>query len=172
MYTRITFLFLVALVAVATGCGSESSGSASSGTAVDGSKYLLAAEPEGALDVKQFLQDAKDGDEVVVVGRVGGEVKPWVEGLAAFNLADLSLVACNDNVEDHCPTPWDYCCEPDLAEGRTLVQVVDSGGNVVSSGAKELLKIKELQTVVVKGRADRDDSGSVSLLATGVYVRP
>jgi hypothetical protein len=169
---QITCLCLAAVIATIAGCGSTQADPTSSDTQVDGSKYLLAAEPDGVQNVKDFLQDAQDGDDVVVVGRVGGEVNPWIEGLAAFNIADLSLVACDDCEGDKCPTPWDYCCESDLPKGRTLVQVVDGNGKVVANGAKELLKIKELQTVVIQGRASRDEAGNVSLLAAGVYVRP
>jgi hypothetical protein len=34
------------------------------------------------------------------------------------------------------------------------------------------LGAKELSTVVVKGKAKRDDAGNLTVLASGVYVRP
>ena len=37
--------------------------------------------------------------------------------------------------------------------------------------AGELLSVKELSTVVVKGKAQRDDSGNLTVLASGVYVK-
>ncbi len=37
--------------------------------------------------------------------------------------------------------------------------------------ARELLKVKELSTVVVKGKAKRDDAGNLTILASGVYVK-
>jgi hypothetical protein len=95
-----------------------------------------------------------------------------MEGLAAFNLADVSLVPCNERDDDECPTPWDYCCEPDVGTSHTLVKIVDEQGNVVPHSAQQLLQLEELQTVVIQGTARRDDAGNVSLLATGVYVRP
>jgi hypothetical protein len=38
--------------------------------------------------------------------------------------------------------------------------------------ARELLGVKELQTVVVKGKAKRDEQGNLTVLASGVYPRP
>jgi hypothetical protein len=166
-------LFVLATVAVTLmGCGPGESGDTAEPAEVDGSGYLLAAEPGGAQDVIAVLQDAQDGDDVVVVGRIGGRSDPWEEGLAAFNIADLSMTPCNERDDDECPVPWDYCCEPDVATSHTLVKVVDPEGNTVPHGAQQLLKVKELQTVVVQGKARRDESGNLSLLATGVYVRP
>jgi hypothetical protein len=154
------------------GCGPGESQVPENGSPAADLKYLLTTEPAGAQDVKEALDSAQDGDEVVVVGRVGGEMEPWVPGLAAFNVADLSLKPCNEIEGDNCPTPWDYCCEPDLAAKRTLVKVVDAGGKVVATDAKQLLNLTELQTVVIQGTARRDDAGNLSLLATGIYVRP
>ena len=159
------------LAVVLAGCGSTESGTSAGGSSADGSKYLLSSEPSGAQDVKAILESAQDGDDIVVVGRVGGDVNPWIDGLAAFNIADLALTPCNEIKGDNCPMPWDYCCESDLPANRTLVKVVDESGSVVASGAKELLNLEELQTVVVQGKASRDDNGNVSVLATGIFVR-
>ena len=102
-------------------------------------KYLLASEPAGAKGVKETRQQAKDGDEVVVVGRIGGSVKPFT-GRAAFTIVDLKYKACSDREGDNCETPWDYCCEsPDeLAKGTVLVKLVDSAGKTLPDDAKEL----------------------------------
>ena len=159
------------LAVVLAGCGSPERGTSVRDSSSDGSKYLLSSEPPGAQDVKAVLESAQDGDDVTVVGRIGGDENPWIDGLAAFNIADLSLKACNETEGDNCPKPWDYCCEPELAANRTLVKIVDDGGSVVAGGAKELLQLEELQTVVVQGKASRDDAGNVSVLATGVFVR-
>ena len=59
--------------------------------AVDATPYKLAAEPAGAKGVIDVRKDAKDGDEVVVVGRVGGAAKPFTEGRATFLIVDPSL---------------------------------------------------------------------------------
>lgn len=77
--------------------------------AIDGSKYVLAAEPEGATDVIKLREEAQDQDDVVIVGRIGGSENPWIEGRAAFSIVDTSLESCADCGSGDCPKPWDYC---------------------------------------------------------------
>jgi hypothetical protein len=139
-----------------------------------GSKFLLASEPAGALGALDARKQTKDGDDVVIVGRIGGRDDPWGNGQASFSIIDASFTPCNERAGDDCTTPWDYCCntkEEKLAAMAT-VQIVDNSGSVVQTPAKELLGVKELQTVVVRGKAKRNDSGNLIVLATGLYVRP
>ena len=174
-----TFLLVVVACGVwaCTGCTQESATTTSTdspaaASLVDGSKYLVDTEPDGAEDVIKVRENAQDGDEVVVVGRIGGSFTPWVEGLAAFSIVDGSLDACSDIPGDHCPTPWDYCCATDkLPTSTALVKVVDDAGDVVKADARELLKVQELSTVVVKGKAQRDDAGNLTVLANSIYVK-
>ena len=166
---------LVLLLLAVSGCGTSDGGppTASNGPSADGKQYVLKEEPKDGKDVIAVRESAKDGDDVVVVGRIGGDVDPWLKGLAGFRIVDKSLKACSDMPGDTCETPWDYCCVTDkLPKASALVKVVDGDGNVVKSGAKELLGVKELQTVVVAGKAKRDEAGNLSILARGIYVRP
>ena len=66
--------------------------------------------------------------------------------------------------------------------GATLVQLNDSRAairelraanrlNPAHADARKLLGVKELQTVVVRGRAKRDEAGNVIVLADGLHVR-
>src|SRR5262249_1537980 len=64
---------------------------------IDGTKYRAETEPAEAKSVIDTRKDAKDGDEVTVVGRVGGSKRPVVQGRAAFTIIDLSLKACGDD---------------------------------------------------------------------------
>ena len=95
---------------VVIGCSQESPTTTTqqvtnSASAVDGSKYLLNSEPDDAMDVIKVRKEAKDDENIVIVGRIGGSENPWVEGRAAFSIVDPSLKPC----EDGCPKPWDYC---------------------------------------------------------------
>ena len=92
------------MVVLLVGCGQDKSNGQ-----IDGSKYLLSQEPEGATGVHDVRATAKDDDEVVVVGRIGGMENPWVEDLAAFSIVDPALKPCNEMGDDACPKPWDYC---------------------------------------------------------------
>lgn len=172
-----SFLFAVCMASLAfIGCSQgsttpDSSTSVASPT-VDGSKYLLDEEPEGATAVIQVREEANDGDEVVLVGRIGGSLDPWIEGRAAFSVVDESLRACSDIPGDMCPKPWDYCCETDkLPTATALVKVVDESGALVKADAKQLLAVQELSTLVIQGKAQRDDAGNLTVLASGIFVK-
>jgi hypothetical protein len=168
---------LLALV-LAAGCHEAKKPSAQAPTdsvsAANRAKYLLTEEPAGPRPLLTVRQEAKDGDDVVIVGRIGGEAKPWVEGKAVFWIVDASLKSCKEIPGDKCSTPWDYCCESreSLRQAMATVKVVDDQGQTVATDARSLLGVTELQTVVVRGQARRDDQGNLTILARGVYVRP
>ena len=171
--------YTVPLVLVlAAGCtqqGNPSGSAADKHGANEKGQYLLTQEPAGAKGVKDVRKEAKDGDEVVVVGRIGGSVKPFVEGRVAFTMVDPSIKACSERAEDPCETPWDFCCEAkeDLAQATILVKLVDKEGKPVPEDAQKFLGLKPLQTLIVRGRAKRDaEGGSTAILADGLYVRP
>lgn len=42
---------------------------------------------------------------------------------------------------------------------------------MVKVDARELLKVKELATVVVEGKARRDDANNLTVLATNIHVK-
>jgi hypothetical protein len=136
----------------------------------EGQKYLLAAEPTGAKSVTEVRANAKDNDEVVVVGRIGGSEKPWVNGLAAFTIGDVSVKACSELEGDTCPTPWDFCCEADLGSKILTVQFQNDKGEVIDADAREMFAVKELATVVVRGKI-KSDKDSMKLIANGMYVK-
>jgi hypothetical protein len=151
--------------------GPSTSADAGSDSA-SGPEFLLTSEPEGAQEVIDARKDAEDDKPIVVVGRIGGGQNPWIEGRAAFSIVDNSLKACSDIPGDACPTPWDYCCQTDkLPTATALVKVVDESGELIKTDARKLLHLKELETVVVHGKAQRDDAGNLTVLADGIYVR-
>jgi hypothetical protein len=157
------------------GCsgGGAPSGAASSQSAVrpDNEKYLLKAEPGGAQGVKDVRRDAKDGEEVVILGHIGGDAKPWVEGRAAFWIVDPSVKPCL--ADEGCPTPWDCCCHPkeELVKAMATVKIVDDQNQTVPIDARQLLGVKESQMIVAHGRAKRDEKGNLTVLAHRVFVR-
>jgi predicted acetyltransferase len=108
---RLVLLSLATGLLALTGCSRERSTANAPpvSATVDGAKYLLDSEPEGGIGVINIRKEAKDQDEVVIVGRIGGSVVPWVEDRAAFFIVDLSLKSCADIGSDNCPNPWDFC---------------------------------------------------------------
>jgi hypothetical protein len=72
-------------------------------------KHLLANEPAGVEGVKEIKQSAKDGDDVAVIGRIGGSKTPFT-GRAAFTIVDTSFVPCSEKEPaEESDTPWDFC---------------------------------------------------------------
>lgn len=178
MKRSVRFIGVVLLLAAAGGCGrdiaipADADRSPASEPAIDGRRYLLAEEPDGAQEVISARQSVADDEDVVIVGRIGGSRDPWVEGRAAFSVVDNSLKACSDREGDHCPYPWDYCCESaGLPQAKVLVKIVDEHGRLVEADARKLLNVQELQTVVVRGKAQRDEAGNLTVLASGVFIK-
>jgi hypothetical protein len=135
------------------------------------STALLSEKPADAKPVADVRESAKDGTEVTILGRIGGDTNPWVEGRAAFTIVDPKLEPCKPG--EGCPTPWDYCCSTDqLPTNRAMIKVVNEAGGTVEQDARKLLGLKELQTVIVKGKAKRDDAGNLTVLASGVFIVP
>jgi hypothetical protein len=172
-----TPIVILASLLLIAGCTQDSSTETTSTTntppsAIDGSKYLLNEEPTDVVTVIEAREQSEDGEDVVLVGRIGGSVNPWVEGRAAFSIVDPTLKACSDIPGDECKIPWDYCCETHkLPTSTALVKFVDADGRPLKADARELLSLKELQTVVVRGKAKRDEAGNLTVLASGLFVR-
>jgi hypothetical protein len=163
---------LVGLSLLAAGCGSsEVASTPSEGYSATESKYLVDREPAGAIPVGEARETTEDGQDVTLVGLIGGSSEPFVDGLAAFTIVDPKVPYCA--AEEGCPTPWDYCCTQDqVKDNIATVKIVDEAGRPVVHGARGLLGVKELSTVVVKGKAMRDDQGNLTVSANQVFVRP
>jgi len=158
---------VVTLAAVAIGCTNSGSDTPGQSSAMPSGPYALVSQPTGAKGVAEVRQSAKNGDEVVITARVGGDAAPFVDGAAAFSIVDLAVQPCAD--DEGCPTPWDYCCS-ETTEKKALVKVVDAHGRTISTDARQLLNVEPLSQVVVRGRAKRDEAGNLTVLANGVYV--
>lgn len=164
------FCILLAAVTLA-GCGVSSTDTIPAKPATvasEAKKFVAEKDPDGAKGVIEVRKEAKDGDEVTVVGRVGGAAKPLTEGRAAFVIADTSL-----KPTEGCETPWDFCEYPkkEVAESRLSVKFVDDDGKTLQAGAREIFGLKELTTVVVKGKVQRDDKGNVVVVGKSLFVR-
>ena len=110
---RLAIAWSAAALGVALGCGTDEQPAADAtaplAAQADGAKYVLSAEPEGAQGVRDVRESAADGDEVVVIGRIGGSENPWLDGYAGFSVVDPSVKHCGELGDDGCPKPWDYC---------------------------------------------------------------
>jgi hypothetical protein len=165
-------LFVLGLTSVVmAGCGGAPKDQPVA-LAPEAAKYLLTAEPADAKSVQATRKDSKDGDDITLVGRIGGSESPFVSGRASFTIVDTKLVPCSERPGDSCPTPWDYCCDAaDLPTSTAAIKIVDDSGATLPVDAKTGFGLKELQTIVVKGKAKRDEAGNLSVLASGIFVK-
>lgn len=162
-------LALFVPMAFLVGCAEKKKTETADSTPADAT-YVAASEPAGAVGVGDARTSVKDAEDVVLVGRIGGSVKPFVEGMAAFTIVDPKVPHCAP--DEGCPTPWDYCCSQDAVKDNiAMIKIVDKDGNPVSQDAGPLLGVKELDMVVVQGKAKRDKEGNLSVLADQVFVK-
>ena len=172
--TTLAVLTLLPCLTLVTGCTQESSTTqpVATNSTVDSSKYLLTEEPADVSTVIEAREQSEDGSDVVLVGRIGGSPNPWIDGQAAFSIVDPTLKACSDIPGDECEKPWDYCCVTHkLPAATALVKFIGDDGRPLPADARELLNLKELQTVVVRGKAKRDEAGNLTVLASSLFVR-
>ena len=178
------FSFLVIIIATTGGCDSgsktpppsnPSGGTAGTGPELPESLFLKTA-PENAKNVGESLTSAKPGDLIVIRGVIGGSEDPFVSHRAIMTIADRKLKSCADmGDEDHCKTPWDYCCEPrdSLKANLATVQVVGADGKVVKTDLKGQGGLEGLRKVVIAGKVAQESSkDSLVINATGVFVEP
>jgi hypothetical protein len=183
-FTQLVLVTLLAapVVAFHAGCdrgdATQSSSNAVNAPATNAeplpANLVLAEAPANAKNVGEVVKDARDGEEVVLVGKVGGRKEPFVGGRAVMTVVDLQQVSCKEMEGDHCPTPWDYCCvaQSELQPNLATVQVVGADGKPLKGDFTSINGLMPLSEVVVKGTAQRGPDGKSLLVnATGVYVK-
>jgi hypothetical protein len=133
-------------------------------------RYWLPQAPAGAMQAAEVRAHAKSGEQIVVTGVVGGRKQPFTEGAAAFTIVDDAAKKCTPG---ECETPWDYCCTPpDQLSASTVVVEFHENGHPIRQGARGYHGLDHMKTVVVAGEARRDDAGNVTVVATGIHVKP
>lgn len=136
--------------------------------------FLLGSAPENAVPVARARANVRPGEPITLTGQVGGTEQPFTDGHALMVIADSDLVFCDEMEDDHCPTPWDACCEdPEkLRASRATIQLVDAEGAPVRGSLRGLGGLAELDTVVVQGRvAPGSNTDNLIVNATGIHVR-
>jgi hypothetical protein len=134
---------------------------------------VVRGEPSGA-HVAACKAAAKQGEEVTIVGRIGGTRNPFVADAAVFTIVDPSLKACGESGDDHCKTPWDYCCEDREAmkRGMATIEFADAQGVPLGFPVRGASGLDPLATVAVTGVVvEKNDAGLMVVRATKVVVR-
>jgi len=158
---------LLALFAV--GCYGERGQKPSSNLPPLPAHFVSETPLEGAQDVKAVRGAVQDGQPVILRGTLAD-----FGALATFKLVEDSLAYCGEGNpdDDHCKTPWDYCCEDPSALRDYTVQVEFLDGDMPGawrlSGQHGLDRLKE---VAVAGTLKVDERGNMRLLADRVALQ-
>lgn len=177
-YCTITTVAMLALLL--TGCQNESAANkdetpqtASGETAALPTDLFTEEAPADARAVGDLKADLDTTGDVVVHGRIGGRVEPFLDNAAVFLLADASMKSCDELHGDSCPTPWDYCCEPrdSLTAKTATVQVVDDAGKPLKLGLKGAHGLEPSAYVTIAGEiAPRAGTETLVINAKEIYV--
>ena len=157
------------------GCGESSSSTSTGGSssaAPTSMDWKLASMPADAVSVSQAKGTASEGDTVAIRGIIGGRKDAMSAETAAFVVIDTGVQnPCVADGDDHCPTPWDYCCTPteDVQANTATVQLVDADG-VPMEFDLSAQGISPLDEVVVVGTvAARPSEQILTIRATGLH---
>ena len=130
----------------------------------------LPAVPDDAIHLNQLPDQI--GAKVTVQARVGGRLNPFITDMAAMIVADTTqITACDAMADDHCATPWDFCCEPDelVAQNTALVQVVGDNGAPVSEMLSGLYDIRPGSFVTIQGTLQQSEPSTI-ITAHAIHV--
>lgn len=162
MRTGLKFCTML-IAATLSGCGDGSTPAAASPDA----PWLLADMPAGAIPVSEAKRAAREGEQIVVRGRVGGRRDPMSTDVAVFVMMDPAVPHCKDG----CKAPWDYCCEtPEtIIANSATVQLVDESGKPLRTDLARCA-VKPLDEVVVVGTVGPRPTDEVFVIqASGLH---
>ncbi len=153
---------VVSLFAAACGHGTAAPAAPASPEA---QKLVLGADPGAAEGVvRAKTGGARKG--VVVVGRIADVVR----GKVAFTLMDTEVPYCGEtDPNDHCKTPWDYCCETKERRAANSLFVEARGADGKPIASPGLPEMRLLDRVAVKGDIVVDEHGNPVLVAAGLF---
>jgi hypothetical protein len=170
----IVTLAIVSLASCSDSAPSPSKATPTTQAAVIPAALFAGERPADAPDLASVKASAKKGDHVVFLARVGGKGQPFIDSASIFIVADPALLSCElMGEEDHCPKPWDYCCEESktLKNGLATIQVLDTQGRPFARTAEGAGGLASLKYVVVDGTvSDRNDDGLFIVNADRIWV--
>jgi hypothetical protein len=173
---RAILCFAILLAAVFTWLGCDRAPAVKASDAAGNnlpSGLIATTAPAGAKDILELKRTAKDGDAVVLRGRIGGRKDPIGENRAIITLIDVSLVPCNQKPEDRCATPWDACCQtPEtIIANSATVEVVDGNGQLLKANLAGKGGIAPMKQILVTGKvAGPVDQKNLLVRASSIYV--
>lgn len=135
-------------------------------------EWLLASMPADPVTVVNARETAKEGDTITITGLIGGRMDALSNEASVFVLVDESLHNPCVGEDDHCATPWDYCCTSRevIASNLATVRLVGPDGRTLSQDLRRF-GIEELDKVVIVGSVDpRPTPEVLNIKAEKIYV--
>lgn len=174
--TRIVTTALVAALSCAglLSCEGAKTPAAQRGDSMPAGLVVSQVSP-AAIGVLEVRKSAKPGDHVTVLGRIGGSRMPFVSTQAVFTIVDSTLESCVEmGDDDHCPRPWDYCCEDkaSLARAMASIEIAGANGKPLAIALADEGSLKPLMLVAVEGTVQSTDGGSLVVRADRICRIP
>ncbi|MFK7790900.1 MAG: hypothetical protein AB8C95_15585 [Phycisphaeraceae bacterium] len=169
--TRLAILAVMTVTLIGCDSGEASNTNAPAIGSVLPEALFLSEAPEGIQTIADLKTNAKEGDEVVVRAIVGGNLNPVVDGRASASIIDAGIENPCVAEDDHCATPWDYCCTPqeEITKNLATLQITDEAGKVLK--AELTPRIQPLTTLVIKGIVGpRPDAQVLTINAQAIYI--
>lgn len=172
MLKTITIAMTTSTLLMLSGCSESSSEpqaqAPSTESTIETTPYawVLTSAPAGDVSITEAKANAKEGDQIVIRGRIGGRHEPISADSPVFTIVDLGLEYCGQTTDDKCPAPWDYCCETPstIASNSATVQVQGDEIDLTGAGLKPLDEVVLIGTV-----GPRPDEQVLTIMATGIY---
>lgn len=159
------------LIAV-TGCeranSEQASKTATPAQQAQPNAWLLTSAPEDAVSITEAKAIAKEGDTVVIRGRIGGRQSPITDASPVFTVVDLGLPYCGQHEDDGCSTPWDYCCETKSTITSNSATIQIFGDGIIDPVAAGLDPLDEVILIGTVG--PRPSHEVLTIRTTGVYI--
>jgi hypothetical protein len=121
-------------------------------------------------EVRKELQDGTlDADKPFVVrARINaGDFPPFAEGVAAFVVTDATG---HDGDEEHNPHECPFC-KRDINSVIARVEFRQQDGKLIEIDARELLKLKEFDLLVIEGTGAIGEDDMLVIEATKIFVK-
>ena len=173
MKTCLSSALLIGAVILVTGCSKSGDTETQSKAESLPASLFLAQAPAGVQSIASVKAAAQEGDPVVIKAVIGGRKQSFVAKRAVMTVVDAALDNPCLGGDDHCPTPWDYCCTPSeqLLSQMATVQILGPDKRPLSVDLPTVDHLSPLSTLVIQGTVGpRPDKATLVIHATGIFV--
>lgn len=172
-----SLLIPLALVGILTACGSQSVEISEAEVptpevvTLDAEELFTAQAPPDALSVNQARAASVKGQPISINGYIGGRVDPFSQGRGIFTLADRNEIP---QCVDHCPTPWDACCEPSekVVSNIASIRVLGEDGQPIKIGLNGKNGLEPGANISVSGTVNETTENLLVVDVSKIHIVP